>query len=176
MSRADTLNCSVAKSVSCGSAMEDSNWRSHQSKRRTMKIPSLNKNELLRLQQWANTISGYYGVPVYLCGSALLKKNPRDYDIRICLDDRDFVVRYGSSTDLEKWCAEKALGMWDHSHWAWSDDCVKRTKNGWAETQRNIDFQIQPEYQWDMYKKLPRVRLDTRKEKQNGQTHRRKTA
>lgn len=129
-----------------------------------MKISSLNKGQLQRLREWANTISGYYGVPVYLCGSALSKKNPRDFDVRICLSDGDFIIRYGASADIVEWWGRKALGKWDASHWAWADDCITRSKNGWAETPCNIDFQIYPKHHWDMYDKFPRMRLDTRNE------------
>lgn len=135
-----------------------------------MKIPSLNKDQLRRLREWANTISGYYGAPVYLCGSALTKKKPRDFDVRICLSDGDFIVRYGANVDIENWWARKAMGKWDDSHWAWADDCVRRTKNGWAETPCNIDFQIQPKCHWDKHDKDSRMRLDTREVATHGKT------
>jgi hypothetical protein len=74
-----------------------------------MKVPAHlrgRKNaRLWSLRRLANGLRGYYGQPVYLCGSALLdgNTNPRDWDIRIELPDEQFALRYGNGrkSDLE---------------------------------------------------------------------------
>lgn len=117
---------------------------------------------LARLQGEANSIRGLYGVPVYLCGSALREDNPepRDWDLRICLSDYDFSLRYG---DPGQWMTEGCTGEWTDVRWRWSDDCVKQTKRAARRTGLNVDFQIYPESHWNaLYADSPRVKLDTR--------------
>lgn len=118
-------------------------------------------DRLVLLQRWANGIAGFYGVPVYLCGSALRDDNvdPRDWDVRLCLPDRDFTVRYG---DVAAWVSQGQTGAWERPRWRWSEDCVKRTHEAWQQTKLNVDFQVYPEPYWDSFGDQPRVRLDTR--------------
>ncbi len=116
--------------------------------------------KLLVLKRWANGIAAYYGVPVYLVGSALRESNhdPRDWDIRCCLPNYDFMVRYGSA---EEWVAEGISGNWTRTRWRWSADCVKQTKHAWRATGAlNVDFQTQPISEWERFNNEPRLRLD----------------
>lgn len=127
-------------------------------------IPPHVKDHLFHFRRWANALRGYYGVPVYLVGSALSGNNakPRDWDIRIELSDEDFARRFG---DPQAWETEGGTGKWTDIRWRWSDECVKRTKDGWRMTGLNIDFQIYPRSHVKlMYpRSLPRLRLDTRR-------------
>ncbi len=122
----------------------------------------------LLLRQWANGVSGHYGVPVFLCGSALNpdNSNPRDWDVRLRLENEDFSLRYARShyaNAVNRWEAEGVTGEWSAMRWSWSDDCVRQTKRGQRATGLNIDFQIYPAIHWDRkYAKMPRLRLDTR--------------
>lgn len=122
-----------------------------------------NKGRLFKLRKFANSIRAFYGLPVYLCGSALLENNPepRDWDIRLEMPDKDFALRFG---DPKKWRDEGFTGEYTRIRWGWSDECVKRTKSAWRETGLNIDFQIYPRvYCKELgYDRQPKARLDTR--------------
>jgi hypothetical protein len=114
------------------------------------------------LYRFANGLAGLYGVPIYLCGSALRPDNPdpRDYDIRIMLPDEHFRARYG---DVQKWNDEGAIGNWTRVRWRWSADCTKQSRVGFRETGLNVDVQIYPaSHARALYGKKRRVRLDTR--------------
>jgi hypothetical protein len=126
---------------------------------------------LLMLRRVANNARGYFGSPVYLCGSALLDDNsdPRDWDLRVRLDDDDFAERYGNARPgaqiADQWEGEGATGEWTDLRWRWSDDCCKWSRRARRNTRLNVDFQVYPASYWDNhYQDLPRVRLDTREE------------
>jgi hypothetical protein len=128
------------------------------------KLPAHLRNRLDRwyvLVRWANFLYGYYGIPVYLCGSALRDDNddPRDWDIRIRMSAEQFERRFGS---VDKYLEEMNTGMWTRVAHRWSAECVKRSKEGWGHTHLNIDFQIDPPARWRRMLKEPRIRLDTR--------------
>lgn len=115
-----------------------------------------------RLYRFANGIAGLYGVPVYLCGSALRPDNPdpRDYDIRVMLPDAQFEERYGS---VRKWNDEGAVGNWTRVRWRWSADCTKQSRAGFRDTGLNIDLQVYPaSHARALYRDKRRVRIDTR--------------
>jgi hypothetical protein len=118
-------------------------------------------HRLYLLQRWANALRGRYGVPVYLCGSALRDDNadPRDWDVRLRIPAARFRAMYG---DPAQWCREGDTGQWTRVRWRWSDDCVKVTKEGWKQTRLNIDFQAYPPAMWNKFLDEPRLRLDTR--------------
>jgi hypothetical protein len=117
-----------------------------------------------RLHAEANGIRGLYGVPVYLCGSALMDTNekPRDWDFRITLADADFEMRYGV---VDEWVKQGQSGYWTDVRWRWSDDCVKRSKAASAHLGLNVDFQAYPASYAKRFKGQPRLRLDTRRGK-----------
>lgn len=128
------------------------------------------ENGILRqmLRRRANAERGLLGVPIYLCGSALLDFNtkPRDWDIRIRLSDREFSRRYadGRKDGVSAWITEAQTGEWTAIRWRWSDDCVKRSKD-WSRhcMGLNFDVQIYPATHWKaLYRHSPRLRLDTR--------------
>ena len=127
-----------------------------------------NTTRKIRLRRWANLLRGLYGVPIYLCGSALIEcnKNPRDWDIRVEMPDEDFRRRFG---DPQKWEEEESTGQWTEVRYRWSDECVKRSKEGWRAVDLNMDFQIYPlSYCERLYRKRPKIKLDTFKKAKIG--------
>jgi hypothetical protein len=138
----------------------------------TLSLDHIPESTRVRLQRFANGIAGHYGVPVYLCGSALRPDNPepRDYDVRVTLPDEDFSDRYGwvkgaKSVDgaVRQWIEEGSTGAWTRLRFGWSDDCVKQARLGRKQVQANVDFQVYPEtWATAVYGDKPRVRIDTR--------------
>lgn len=119
------------------------------------------RERLDRLRNCANALRGYFGVPVYLVGSALLDANeePRDWDLRLSLPEADFKRRFGSP---DAWNEEGRTGKYTRVRWSWSDEMVKQSKNSSARTALNCDVQAYPEKHFRAYRNLPRLRLDTR--------------
>lgn len=113
------------------------------------------------LRRWGNIVYAHYGVPVYLCGSALKPDaaDPRDWDIRIRLSATSFLIRYGSP---EEWENEGKTGFWSRTRWRWVDDCRKQSARGAKYTGLNIDFEVHPPSFWRRYSGEARLRLDTR--------------
>ena len=114
-----------------------------------------------RLRRWANRLRGRYGVPIYLCGSALRADNPdpRDWDVRIMLPDERFALAFGP---VDEWRDEGCTGKWMRTRWRWSDQCVKDTQDFAAWCALNGDVQIYPEsHAAKLYADAPRFRLDT---------------
>lgn len=114
-----------------------------------------------RLRRWANRLRGRYGVPIYLCGSALRADNPdpRDWDVRIMLPDERFALAFGP---VDEWRDEGCTGKWTRTRFRWSDQCVKDTQDFAAWCHLNGDVQIYPEsHAATVYANEPRLRLDT---------------
>ncbi len=123
------------------------------------KLPTTITSRHSLLRRYANEIAGHYGVPVYLCGSALRKREPRDWDVRLRLKDDDFFYRYGITA--KQWIEEGQTGLWTGGRWRWAKDCVKNAKRMSMHTHRNIDFQIYPASFWRQFVGKPRFRLDS---------------
>lgn len=118
-------------------------------------------------------LARYYGVPVWLVGSALLDSNgdPRDWDFRVVLSDEEFARRFGPPGPLErrgdgfeetwKWIEQMGSGLWTSVRWKWAAECVKRSKEVSRRIGLNVDFQIHPKTYADaQYQRAPRYRLD----------------
>lgn len=124
-----------------------------------------NLHVLIRLQSWGNSIRAYYGVPVYLTGSAMRDDNPvpRDWDVRLCLPDARFAAVFG---DPEEWKRQGDSGDYTTVRWRWSDECTKRSREGHKATGVNVDFQIYPTLEWVKYlaspSTYPKMQIDTR--------------
>lgn len=146
----------------CAVVYPDSSIRPASAGGATPPIPShLTPALLWRLRRWANRLRGRYGVPIYLCGSALREDNPdpRDWDVRIMLPDVLFALHFGP---VDQWRDEGCTGQWTRTRFRWSDQCVKDDKDFAAWVQLNGDVQIYPEsHAATMYAGLPRLRLDT---------------
>lgn len=124
-------------------------------------LPAHVAAQMWKLRRWANRVRGRYGVPIYLCGSALRADNPdpRDWDVRIMLPDDEFALRFGP---VDEWRHEGGTGQWTRTRFRWSDQCVKDTNdfNAWCHLPG--DVQIYPEsHAAIMYADLPRLRIDT---------------
>lgn len=118
-----------------------------------------NPDDLAALRRWADRVAPHYRLPVWLVGSALAEDNPepRDYDVRLEMPDAEFAARFGP---VERWAFEGAAGEWGDARRRWGSECVERTREAWAHTQLNVDFQIQPASHAARYAGLPKARLD----------------
>jgi hypothetical protein len=119
--------------------------------------------ETNRLVRWANYMRGYYGFPIYLVGSALNKTMPRDIDVCCIIPDDLFCKRYHID-NIEQHVSKKISGIWNNSHWRWSDDIIKKTYHGWDFTHMNIDFKVisETENKEQGYEGKEKLQLDTR--------------
>lgn len=124
-------------------------------------IPGLagfNEHAHLRLVRFCAAMAKRYGSPVYLCGSALTKADPRDIDLRISLPDNAFEARYGGT--VADWIEQGRTGQWGDVRWNWSEDCTRQTHLGWRETPMNVDLQVYPaSWATQEYGERPRVVL-----------------
>ncbi len=98
-------------------------------------------------------------IKIYIVGSALYKKNPRDIDIRMRVSDAFFKKLFKVS--VKRWCEEKKRGSWGKGVYKWSDFCCKisRLLNEANIFDQIIDFQIQPSSDWKKYSSLRRLRI-----------------
>jgi hypothetical protein len=104
----------------------------------------------------ANNLVGRFGAPVWLVGSALNSKTPRDIDVRIVLSDREMQRLYGRQFPLRSETHGEFL-MWE---WRRLRDNLKQSRSldNWGGYP--IDFQVQSELEAIAYKDRPRLRLD----------------
>ena len=111
------------------------------------------------LRTFARHLAGYYGQPVYLCGSALIDSNakPRDWDLRIALPDMNFERRYGCTA--KSWDEQGQSGLWGDSRHAWSADCVKQSHSGMDRTLLNCHVQVYPKTYGERFKRYPKLLL-----------------
>jgi hypothetical protein len=132
-------------------------------------------DQLTMLRRFANFMSALFGGPVYLVGSALREGNtePRDWDLRTCLSDEDFALRYdtyqgltpkGWSALVARWEEERLSGNFSPMYWRWADEMLRYSKMGKRQCFLNIDFQAYPASYWKRYEGHSRLRLDTREE------------
>ena len=114
------------------------------------------------LINWAYEMRERYNAPVYLVGSALRKRDPRDIDIRIRMTNRDFGIRYGGlnwQIAAALWIVEGKTGHWGRTRWKWARECGNATFDAWDRLQLNIDFQVYPASYWREYTGKPRYKL-----------------
>lgn len=109
-----------------------------------------------KLRPWANLVSARFGAPVYLVGSALREKWPRDIDVRVILPADDYVARYGSWLDRK----DVSLVRWPIGARRWAADCGKQNRYVAKVHGLNVDFQIHHEQEAEKEEANPRVRLD----------------
>jgi hypothetical protein len=58
--------------------------------------------KFLNLVKWAEGVTEHLGYPVYLVGSVLYKKTPRDIDVAIILPLADFEEKYGKLPEKQE--------------------------------------------------------------------------
>ncbi len=105
----------------------------------------------------------YYGLPVYLVGSALRDPDPRDIDIVIPVPDDLFLSMYGDAEDtLVDWAdAIRAPRVDLPKQWLrWARDCAKQGRELTYFCHRQVDFKTQPQTYFDTFNHKPRQRLD----------------
>jgi len=121
-------------------------------------IPCLQTN---LLERWANLIRGFYGHPVYLGGSQLVKDAPRDVDVFVIIPDDEFKLRY-QCDDIKQWGLRYNNGLWDDSNWNWADDISHKSLQAMKFIRMQIDFKLYPQsYQDEFYKDKELLQLDT---------------
>lgn len=129
--------------------------------RRLPKHLRANREALGHLRHLANALTARYGLPVWLCGSALADFNarPRDWDLRIEMPDEQFTRMFG---DWQKWQQEGWSGEWSTIRERWAAECVKQTGWCWKTAPLNIDFQIYPVTHCRVhYRTAPKLKLTT---------------
>jgi hypothetical protein len=97
----------------------------------------------LKFESTANAIAARYGAKVWLVGSALSKKNPRDYDVRVILRDEDLQRLFGADLD-----------------WGIKRDNLKQSRIYSSSMQLPLDFQLQTREVARRYSSHPKMRLD----------------
>jgi hypothetical protein len=101
----------------------------------------------LHLSHFGQLCEDAFGAPVYLVGSALKTKSPRDVDVRVEMGDQAFLDTIGRIADFGR------------PGTRWAALCMAFAALGSQMTGRSIDFQIQPEGIWFTYADEPRHRL-----------------
>jgi hypothetical protein len=118
----------------------------------------------LKFRRQANSIAARYGAPVYLVGGALTDAQPRDFDIRVVLEDDEMARFYGipGVTDVRVRSAITSAAndseAWEHRR---AYDNLKQSRQLSNRYRRNIDFQVQALHEADPYREAPRLRLDS---------------
>lgn len=108
------------------------------------------------LVNFARLLAERYRTHAYLCGSALTKSNPRDWDVRLRLTHAEFKRRWG---DPHKWILEGNSGEWTDIRWSWSNENAPLSANGSRCTGLNLDVQIYPAAYWKTFDGQPRLLL-----------------
>ena len=121
----------------------------------------------LQFQGTANSLAIRYGGKVYLTGSALTKKNPRDIDIRIIISQKErrrqfgeigkYRLPDGSLVEVHR----SNMDTWSQSRWKQSYEGVKSNRDA---ADRGYDYpfdiQIMDEAMDANFKDHPRIRMD----------------
>jgi len=121
----------------------------------------------LRFQGMANSLAMRYGGKVYLCGSALTRSDPRDYDIRIVISQKERKRQFGeigwyrmpdgSLVDIHR----SNMNAWSTARWKQSYEGVKSNRDL---ADRGYDYpfdvQIMDEAMDVHFKDKPRIRMD----------------
>lgn len=92
------------------------------------RVSALSPTEMLRLDQWAESLTWLFDDGPYLVGSVLRRRNYRDVDVRQRLDDDDPL--FDDTNRLRLF--QVALSVWAEQS-----------------TGLPVDFQFQPRSKWD---------------------------
>jgi hypothetical protein len=106
------------------------------------RLTYLGPHAVRRLDLWVTAVRGTFGQPCYLVGSALQRADYRDVDVRMALPDDDPFV----------------TGQFHRIH------LVNVALSVWAQhdTGLPVDFQLQPQSEFDKYEGDPRLSLGVR--------------
>lgn len=96
---------------------------------------------------------------VYLVGSILYKKNPRDIDVVMIVSDRLFTKLFKIS--VADWMEQGKTGKWSAGRYRWSKFCTKMCKALAKDSnvKKMIDFKIQPLSYSELFRNRKRVRI-----------------
>jgi len=95
----------------------------------------------------------YFGLPVYLVGSALVDPDPRDIDLVVPVPAELFTAMYDVGPETPG-----AIPP----HWRrWARDCAKQSRELTLLCRRAVDFKTQPPDVFAEFATKPRRRLDT---------------
>lgn len=107
----------------------------------------------LTRSRFASFIAARYNGPIYLVGSALKSGTPRDVDLRVIVNDREFAGRYGCETKDGAGCPH------DWPNQRWLDDMAKRNGELARDFGMNADFQVFPAGYCIQFQNAPRILL-----------------
>lgn len=85
----------------------------------------------LYLEEFGSLVWHAFGTPPYLVGSALRGKEWRDVDVRVILEDEEYLSLFGPESFMER------------TNGKWSAFCMAFSELGRRLTGLPIDFQIQ---------------------------------
>lgn len=116
---------------------------------------------VLRAAVYSHALSArYYGLPVYLVGSALTAPDPRDIDIVIPIPNKLFIAMYGDNGDnTTRWKSGSRTSQPPPLWLRWARDCAKQSLELTMFCHRQVDFKTQPQTEFDTFSG-PRLRLD----------------
>lgn len=110
------------------------------------------------LWKFAQEVRREFHTDVWLVGSALEHREPRDWDMRVVLPDHEFEARYRGR--VPEYVLGQETGLWAAINHLRSRDCCAWSRRGFEETGLNVDFQVHPWSVWrDEYSELPRLLL-----------------
>lgn len=135
----------------------------------------------LRLRRWAQRLADHEGAPVYLVGSALTTRRPRDLDVSIILPHSRFVAQFGpipADTAFERYTDPQGMAAYmerlhvylfvTQPYWKWM--IAMHLYLGFT----RIDLKICPDSWWPEKDKLllaaPGVESDREQESDTGET------
>lgn len=101
----------------------------------------------LHLHEFAVLCERAFGGEVYLVGSALRTKRPRDIDVRLEMKDSEFQQRFG------------AMDRFGKAGSNWAAVCMAFAALGRQMTGKRIDFQIEPIAMALVHRDEPKLRL-----------------
>jgi hypothetical protein len=101
------------------------------------------------LHEFGDLCEQAFGAPVFLVGSALKTKTPRDIDVRVQMVDGPFDDLFGEHANFGK------------AGTAWAAICLAFAALGKQMTGKPIDFQVQSAGHWLVYRDEPKLRLST---------------
>lgn len=108
----------------------------------------------LRLRRWAQRVADHENAPVYLVGSALTKRRPRDLDVSIIVPHDRFVAQFGAipeplSPAMQQLMHETNIYLFStRPYWKWmiEEHCYMHYSR--------VDLKICPDSWWPEKDKL----------------------
>lgn len=99
----------------------------------------ISQSDIDKLKKFTDKLKKKHKSSIYLVGSALTKRKPRDIDVAMVISDSEFERQFGS---VEIYDLEQETGEWSLISWNWSKACIRIWKHFCKSTGMNIDFKI----------------------------------